>query len=161
MALNKNAEENQDYSADNGTDLLEAADFFEAEISRYSANLEADPEETYRRYGFTLYHSLPPVQMVLESQKLGFWKEDAVDKYNLAGIEIGKENFEGARELLEEVIKEDPEMPEAAYNLAMCYERLDRKAEALPLWNKYLELADEEEDEDVDAVRAHVAELQG
>lgn len=159
MASENNAEANQD-NADNGVDYLEATDFFEAEISKYSANLEADPEETYRRYGFTLYHSLPPAQMVLESRKLGFYHDDAVDKYNLAGIELGKENYDGARELLEAALKEEPELADAAHNLALCYEKLDRKGDALPLWNKYLELVDED-DEGLDQVRAHVAELQG
>src|SRR5690606_5118569 len=124
----------------------------------YSANLEADPEETYRRYGFTLYHSLPPAQMVLESKKLGFYRDDAIDVYNLAGIEIGKENFEGAAELLEKSFKEDNSQPETAYNLALGYEKRERKADALKMWDKYLEIAEDEED--IEAVQAHVAELQ-
>jgi tetratricopeptide (TPR) repeat protein len=159
MASNKNAEDSQDFSNDSNNDMFESTDFFESEISRYSANLEADPEVTYRRYGFTLYHSLPPAQMVLENQKLGFFRGDSVDTYNLAGIELGKENYKGATELLEKALKEDPTLADAAYNLALCYERQDRKADALSTWNKYLEVAEDEED--LEEVRAHVAELQG
>lgn len=159
MASNQNGENNQDQSNDTGVDYLEPSDFFEAEISRYSSNLEADPEDTYRRYGFTLYHSLPPVQMVLENQKLGFHRGDAIDTYNLAGIEIGKENFEGALALLEKALKEDPTLADAWYNLALCYEKLDRKADAKKAWNNYLEHTEDEE-EAVEQVRAHLGEDQ-
>lgn len=170
MASNKQGEEELEESQENSSEALEPTDFFEAEISRYSANLEADPEDTYQRYGFTLYHSLPPAQMVLESKKLGFFRGDAIDTYNLAGIEIGKENFPGAVELLDKSIKMDDSHADSYYNLALCLEQLDRKADALKNWKKYLELAEteaeEEEDEseesieELEAVRAHVAELQ-
>lgn len=159
MASNKSGFDGQDNSTDSNVDVYENTDFFESEISRYSANLEADPEDTYRRYGFTLFHSLPPAQMVLENQKLGFFRGDAVDNYNMAGLEIGKENYTGAIELLEKCLKEDDSIAEAVYNLALCYEKTDRQADALKQWNKFLEMAEDEED--LELVRDHVAELQG
>jgi len=158
MASNNIGNEELDNTS-SSLDNFENSDFFEQEISRYSANLEADPEDSYRRYGFTLYHSLPAPQMVLENQKLGFFKGDAVDKYNLAGIEIGKENFAGAIELLEQALKEDDSLADAAYNLALCYEKVDRKADAVKIWNRYLTIVPEDE-EDIDSVKAHLEELQ-
>jgi len=136
----------------------EPGDFFENEITKYSANLEADPEDAYRRYGFTLYHSLPAAHMVVESRKLGFYRDDAVDQYNLAGLEIGSENYEAAKDLLEKALKMDDTLADAAHNLALCYEKLDRKSDAVKMWNRFKELADEEED--LAPVEAHLAELQ-
>lgn len=158
MAANNNNSDLQDNPTGQGAENHEPVDFFEQEIARYSASLEADPEDTYRRYGFTLYHSLPPAQLVLESQKLGFFRGDAADQYNLAGLEIEKENYEGATELLEKALAMDETLAEATYNLALCYEKLDRKDEAIKMWNRFLELADE--DEELAPVEEHLAELQ-
>jgi tetratricopeptide (TPR) repeat protein len=158
MAANNHNNDTQENSNGQAVESHEPVDFFESEIARYSAALEADPEDTYRRYGFTLYHSLPPGQLVLESQKLGFFRGDAADQYNLAGLELEKNNLEGAKELLEKSIEMDDTIPEAAYNLALVYEKLDRKADAIKMWNRFLELADE--DEELAPVEAHLAELQ-
>ena len=159
MAANKMNDDFQDSNNGSGLDNPESVDFFEAEISRYAANLEADSEDAYQRYGFTLYHSLPAAHMVVESRKLGFFRDDAVDLYNLAGLEASNENYEAAATLLEKALKMDDTIADATYNLALCYEKLDRKAEALKLWEKYKTLADE--DEDMAPVEAHLAELQG
>lgn len=159
MASNKHGEDSPEVSNDSSVEVLEPTDFFEAEISRYSANLEADPEDTYKRYGFTLYHSLPPAQMLFESQKLGFFRGDAIDTFNLAGIELDKENFEGALKLLEKSIKMDDTQADTYYNMALCLERLDRHADAAKNWGKYLELAEDEEE--IEAVQAYLAEKQG
>ena len=147
-------------SLESSTELMEQerVDFFEGEISRYAASLEADAEDAYKRYGFTLYHSLPAAHMVLESRKLGFYRDDAIDQYNLAGLEISVENYQAAAALLEKALKMDGELADAAYNLALCYEKMDRKADAVKLWNKFKELADD--DEDLAPVDAHLAELQ-
>lgn len=153
MASNRN-----DETQDNQADFNEPVDFFDQEIQRYAASLEADSDDAYRRYGFTLYHSLPAAHMVVESRKLGFYRDDAVDHYNLAGLEIGSENYEAAAGLLEKALKMDDSMADAAYNLALCYEKLDRKQDAIKLWNRFKELADEEEE--IAPVNAHLAELQ-
>lgn len=158
MAASKQKDDTQDNGADMAMDPHDPTDFFESEISRYSANLEADPEETYQRYGFTLFHSLPPAQMVLENQKLGFFRGDAVDTYNLAGLELAKDNIEGGLELLEKSYKMDDSIADAAHNIALCYEKLGRKADSIKMWKRYVELA--EEDEDRAPVEAHLAELQ-
>lgn len=158
MAANRLNDDAQDSANGAGNDNHEAVDFFETEISRYAASLEADPEDAYQRYGFTLYHSLPPAHMVVESRKLGFFRDDAVDSYNLAGLEIGSENYEAAAALLEKALKMDDTLADATYNLALCYEKLGRKAEAIKLWNRFKELADE--DEDLQSVEAHLAEIQ-
>ncbi len=158
MAASKQKEEMQTNSADVALESHDPTDFFESEISRYSANLEADPEETYQRYGFTLFHSLPPAQMVLENKKLGFYRGDAIDTYNMAGLELAKNNIEGGLELLEKSYKMDDSLADAAHNMAVCYERLDRKADALKMWKRFLELAEDEEE--IAPVEAHLKELQ-
>lgn len=156
MAANRVNEETLDTNG-SAADNHEPVDFFETEISRYAASLEADPEDAYMRYGFTLYHSLPAAHMVVESRKLGFFRDDAVDAYNLAGLEIGSENYEAAVDLLEKALKMDDTLADASYNLALCYEKLGRKADAIKMWNRFKELADEEED--LQSVDAHLTEL--
>lgn len=158
MVDNKLADESQEPDADVQAEVQEPVDFFENEITRYAVSLENNPEDAYQRYGFTLYHSLPPAHMVLESRKLGFYRDDAIDQYNLAGLEIGVENYEAAAGLLEKALKMDDSIADAAYNLALCYEKMDRKADAIKMWNRYKELAEDEEE--LVPVEAHLAELQ-
>lgn len=158
MPANKANEENTEID-NTSTDPQEPVDFFEKEMNRYISNLEVDSVDAYRRYGFTLYHSLPAAHMVVESRKLGFYRDDAIDHYNLAGLEASNENYEAAVDLLEKALKEDDTLADAAHNLALCYEKLDRKADAIAMWNTYRSLVDED-DEGLAAVDAHMAELQ-
>src|SRR5437773_2235980 len=71
-------------------------DFYASEVGRYQAIVDRDIKEAFHRYGFTLYHSLPPAKQVEVSQKMGFWHKDAVDYYNLAGVAIQREDYSGA-----------------------------------------------------------------
>lgn len=135
----------------------ENIDFYQGEVERYQETIDRDLDESFLRYGFSLYHSLPPEKLVVLNQKLGFFKGDAVDKYNLASLEILEENYAKAAEILEDTLKEEPELSDAIYNLALCYEKLDRKNEALPLWEQYKEIIEDEEEQDM--IENHIAEI--
>lgn len=165
MAPRKRSEENNTseiqnpvVNAEEFTSIpTESIDFYQGEIERYQETIDRDLDESFLRYGFSLYHSLPPEKLVVLNQKLGFFKGDAIDKYNLAGLEILEENYAKAAEILEESLKEEPELADAIYNLALCYEKMDRKNDALPLWQQYQELIEDEEEQD--AIENHIAEI--
>jgi tetratricopeptide (TPR) repeat protein len=139
--------------ADSSTDV----DFYTGEVNRYADTVERDLSEAFKRYGFTLYHSLPAPKQLVLAQKLGFLKNDAIDQFNLAGLVIAEEDYQKAAKLLTKVLELDNTLADAEYNLALCLEKLGNKAEAIPHWVRFQELT--EVDEDRAEVDAHLAEL--
>ena len=135
----------------------ETEDFYETEVARYQDVLNADLKQAFRRYGFTLYHSLPAARMIELAGQIGFQPKDAIDHYNVAGAAIEREDFASATKHLKKALDLDPELADAVHNLALCLEKTGHKAEATRQWQRYLELA--EGDEDKEAVQAHLAEL--
>lgn len=135
----------------------EPADFYDAEVARFEAFLDRDPNEAFHRYGLTLIHSLPPQKQVELAQKMGFIPKTALDYYNLACLAIERQDVTAALGLLQQALKLDNEMEDAIYNLALCHERLGNKSEALNQWKKYLEIAEDEDSKE--QVQAHLAEL--
>jgi tetratricopeptide (TPR) repeat protein len=163
MAAKKRTDEHENIQegAEDGTfdAAAEPEDFYEAEVLRYTETLKSNQAEAFERYGFTLYHSLAPRDQINLSQDLGFFRNDAVDQYNLAGLEISEENYEKAATLLEKALGMDDSLGEATCNLALCYEKLDRKDEAAKLWAKYREMCTDCQEE-LDAIDSHLAEAQ-
>jgi tetratricopeptide (TPR) repeat protein len=147
-----------------GEELAEGAagegdvqDLYDTELSRYEAIVDRNLEESFERYGFTLFHSLPGLKQVELRQKLGFPVRDAFDSFNLASLAISREDYKGAMQLLEKAHKADPAMVDAIHNLALCCEKLDRKGDALKHWAEYADAVDD--DAEKRAVEAHIAEL--
>ena len=132
------------------------ADFYDVEVNRYSSALDEDLPDAMKRYGFTLFHSLPFAEQLELGRKLGFEPRDAVDFYNLAGVEIEKEQYEAAAKLLQQALKADGQFADAAYNLAMCHEKMGNRSEAAKQWNRFLELSDD--DTTKQQVQAYLAE---
>jgi tetratricopeptide (TPR) repeat protein len=135
----------------------ETEDFYEAEVARYQDVLNADLKLAFRRYGFTLYHSLPPARMIELAGQIGFQPKDAIDHYNVAGAAIEREDFATASKNLKKAVDLDPDFADAVHNLALCMEKTGHKAEAGKQWQRYLELVTS--DEDKETVQAHLAEL--
>jgi tetratricopeptide (TPR) repeat protein len=160
-AKKRNDDENTDgHGAEfDGEGDESSEDFYQSEVSRYEATVDRDLDEAFKRYGFTLYHSLPPVKQVQLAKKLGFMVNDAVDHFNLAGVEIASEHWTEAAKLLQKALELDGTFADAAYNLALVYEKLDRKSDAINLWSRFQELA--QGDDDRKSVDAHLAELRG
>jgi tetratricopeptide (TPR) repeat protein len=132
-------------------------DLYEAEVERYSEVLADDLKDAFKRYGFTLFHSLPAKTQVELSEKLGIVPRDAVDLFNLASAAIEREDYPAAQQYLQKALKQDDSFSDAVYNLALCAEKLNHKADAVKQWKRYLELC--EEDEAKREVEAHLAEL--
>jgi tetratricopeptide (TPR) repeat protein len=140
-------------------DQAEEVDYYDQEIAQYAIAVDEDLEQSLKRYGFTLYHSLPALKQVELREPLGMGPRDAIDQYNLACVAIAKEDYQEAAKLLQATLKADDKFADAVYNLALCYERLERKSDALKQWNRFLELADSEENRR--EVETHLAELKG
>lgn len=156
MAARKLNDE-MDEGFDGGADDEQGEDFYDSEVTRYVATVERDLGEAFQRYGFTLYHSLPPTKQVQLAEKLGFLVNDAVDHYNLAGVAIAEEDWAKATKLLQKALELDGTFAEAAYNLALCHEKQGKKSEAINLWSRFQELTQNEDDRK--AVEAHLTEL--
>jgi len=149
--------ENQGSSPEGDAEPAADVDFYTGEVNRYTDTLERDLNDAFKRYGFTLYHSLPAPKQLVLAQKLGFLKNDAIDQFNLAGLAIAEEDYPKASKMLQKALELDGTLADAVYNLALCYEKMDNKAEALNLWTRFQELT--QVDEDRAEVEAHLAEL--
>lgn len=136
---------------DKGPELLEI------EIERYVQALEADPAAAMRQYGFTLFHSLPPLRQVALTEKLGLAPAEPNDHFALAALAISREEYKAAVGQLQKCLAADPECADAVYNLALCYEKLGNKSQAVQQWNRFLEMT--ESSEDRSTVEAHLVEL--
>ncbi len=136
----------------------EELDLYQTEVSRYLSTVERGLEEAFQRYGFSLFHSLPGSKQVELSEKLGLLRHDAVDLYNLGGLALERQDYEGAAKLYQKALDLDGTQADAAYNLALCMERLERKSEAENAWSRFLEHT--QSDDDRRDVEAHLAELQ-
>lgn len=134
-------------------------DLYQTEISRYADVLDRNPEEAFERYGFTLFHSLPPVKQIELSQKVGLMHFTALDHYNLGVLAIEEGDLNKGIEHFQKSLELDGRQAESAFNLAVAYERLDRKSDAINTWSRFLELT--QSDEDRQQVEAHLAELRG
>lgn len=141
---------------DRGTD---PGDFYASEVAKYELAVDENLEASFQRYGFTLYHSLPALKQVELAQKLGFQKRDAVDFFNLASLDISREEFSAAIKNLQKALELDGSMADAAFNLALCYERIGKKQDAVNQWSRFIELSDNTEDRA--EVETHLAELKG
>jgi tetratricopeptide (TPR) repeat protein len=137
----------------------EPGDFYAAEVAKYEAIVDDNLDASFKRYGFTLYHSLPGLKQIEIAQKLGFQKRDAVDYYNLASLDISRDEYGAAVKNLQKALELDGSMADAAFNLALCYEKLNKKQDALNQWSRYIELSDNTDERA--EVETHLAELKG
>jgi tetratricopeptide (TPR) repeat protein len=158
MADLHDLEENQTFT-ENGPDEEPHAerDLYQEEIDRFQSALEEDTSKALERFGFSLFHSLPGMKQIELAQKLNIDPRTGLDFYNLASLHIEHQEYDKAAKQLKKALELKPEFPEATYNLALCYENMGKKKDAIELWRNYLEL--EEVPEDREAVEAHLAEL--
>lgn len=151
----KNTDDEQAHGA--GADDGEGVDFFDTECARYGEVVGRSVEEAFDRYGFTLYHSLPPARQVEIAERAGILRDDAVDHFNLGGVAVEKGDFAGAVKHYKTALDKDGAFADAAFNQALCFEKLGKTAEAKSAWNRYLEHG--YNDDDRRAVEAHLKDL--
>ncbi len=133
------------------------SDLYDMHLQQFRALLHEDINQALEVYGFAFYFSLSDSERIRIRKQLGLAPSTAVEFYNFACFAIGESNWKEAAEYLAEALKLDPKFQEAAYNLALCYERLGQKAAAHQAWEQYLALCNDPSEKE--QITAHVAEL--
>jgi tetratricopeptide (TPR) repeat protein len=131
---------------------------YEQEVERYKAALNRDLEHAHKRYGFTLFHSLPGPDVVELRQKLGLMGDEATDIYNLGCVAAEKEDYAEAVARFKEAMKKAPELAEAEFNLAVALARSGDAAAAKAQFESYLK-REALSEEEIAAVGECVQEL--
>jgi tetratricopeptide (TPR) repeat protein len=114
------------------------ADLYERELERYREILRLDPNVAADRYGWTLINSLDPAERALFLREMGWEITEAVDFYNLGCHAASEENWSEAIVHFKRAAENAPNMLEAFYNLALCFEKTGHIPQARATWEIYL-----------------------
>lgn len=133
------------------------ADLYERELARYRETLKLGAEAALDRYGMTLINSLNPAERARALKSFGTEITEAIDYYNL-GVQAGVEdNWTEAIEAFRKALEIDPDLTQAIYNLAICYEKTGHTPQAKQMWEMYLQITGDKDE--VEAIKSHMAEL--
>jgi len=121
----------------------EKKDLYEQQIRRYRQMLETNPDEAQRIYGVSLLNSLDPAERTVAMQAMGASVNEAEDCYNLGVHAARQDNWSQAIDYFRQAIESNPDLTDAIYNLAVCYERLGHAPQAKDTWRVYLEIIPE------------------
>lgn len=156
----------------------EEFDLMEQEIDKFNSLLEKQPQEAYRRYGFSLLCSLEPGDMAREILRMREKPEDACDLYNrgvfeLEGGKIDKalKDFEKSRKTLMSMdtqkvkfyISERPTLAvDLGYNIYFVMSEQGKEAEGKERLSELLEFAKElfPTEEDLPALHEAVTQIE-
>lgn len=126
-------------------------------VGRFEESIQKDGQNAYGRWGFALFHSLAPERIVEESIRLGFKPTDALDFYNLGCFHAHKEQYSKAVDAFEKALKQNPNLLQAQYNLALAQEMAGDVSAARKTWNAYLERC--ENADEAAEIKDHLTEL--
>lgn len=118
----------------------EAKDLYHREIERYRHAVQENKDEAYRRYGFTMAHSVEPEEYLAYCLEMGFEPETAVDFYNLGNVAVKNEDLDGAIDYYEKALSIDKQFAPALYNLAAVHEQKEDTKKAADHYKKYADL---------------------
>ena len=130
-----------------GESVEEQQNLYDQEVERYKAALNRDLEHAHKRYGFTLFHSLPGPDAVELRQKLGLMGDEATDVYNIGCLAAEKEDYAEAVARFKEAMKKAPEFAEAEFNLAVALAKSGGAAAAKAQFESYLKREELNEEE--------------
>jgi len=132
-------------------------DLYDRQLANYRAALEKDPEAALAQYGMSMINSLSPAERALAMKKFGFEITEAVDFYNLGVHFAQQENWGEAIDYFKKALEIDPELNDAVYNLALCYEKTGHVPQAKQVWDIYLKSV--EDGSERHKVEQHIASL--
>lgn len=150
---------NEQEKPDSTAHTAKTDDLYKFELHRYRTALKRDLGQAYKRYGFTLFHSLDAMERIHWLHEIGFVPTDEIDFYNLGTAAAAQENYQQAKDWFKKALKVKPDMLSAIFNLALCYERLNSQQKANELWEEYLKLLDPAQDDQIKAVKDHLASM--
>lgn len=131
--------------------------FFQNHLELFRQSLEAEGDNAYDRWGFSMLFGLNEEDAHQQLKSLGFESTDALGCYNEGCVAAQAEDFAKARELFAKACAADPELTDARFNLAIACERTGDNQAARTEWLAYLENC---EDEDVrNEIEAHLKTL--
>lgn len=133
---------------ENETEVVETQEepkkdeIYTRQIEGFLQSAQEDLDQALDRYGFTVWHSLPPRERVGLKEKLGIGPLNARD-YHARGMAYALEdNYKAAEAELKAALKSDPDYAPAAFNLAVCQEKMERFDDARKSYEKYLKILD-------------------
>lgn len=123
---------------------------YERHVEQLRSGLADDPDKAYAQHGFAFFNSVEPEIRVREMARLGMLRGDAIDHYNLGTLAAIDGDLDGARAKLEKALEMDPNLFDAAYQLAAVFEQQGDLTRARQMAQRALDLAPDEEIGDVE-----------
>lgn len=120
------------------------ADLYERNISRFRDIMREDKDAAFGLFGMTLINSISPAERAQALRQWGFEVSEAVDYYNLGCHSAQEENWSEAIVHFKHAIQMDPNLTQAIYNMAICYEKTGHMPQARSTWEVYLEVTPDE-----------------
>ncbi|MDK2971102.1 MAG: hypothetical protein PWP23_857 [Candidatus Sumerlaeota bacterium] len=114
------------------------ADLYQRELDRYRGQIANEPQNALTRYGMTLINSLNPADRALALKQWGIEITEPIDYYNLGVKFAQEENWSEAILYFKRSVELDPELTDAIYNLAICYEKTGHTPQARSTWEVYI-----------------------
>ena len=120
------------------------ADLYERNISRFRDIMRDDHVAAFDLFGMTLVNSINPAERAQALRQWGFEVTEAVDFYNLGCQSAHEENWGEALVHFKHAIQLDPNLIQAIYNMAICYEKTGHLPQARSTWEVYVEVTNDE-----------------
>ncbi|NQU44127.1 tetratricopeptide repeat protein [bacterium] len=159
--VSENTQKNPESEMSAATETIEKAprppELYDNELAFYRATLSENLEEGLERYGFALFHSLPPEDRYIHMEKLKLPMNEAADHYNLGNARAIREEYDKAVKAWQKALEIDPSLKEACFNIALALEKLGKKSEARKRYQTYLENV--EDPAEKQRIEEHLAEL--
>jgi tetratricopeptide (TPR) repeat protein len=148
----------QEIVHENPDPVLDEPEFYDVELEKARQAFTEDIDRSLVRYGFTLFHSLPPELQTRILKHLNITRTDSArDQYNLGCLLAMEGDFQGATAAFAAAVRLDAEFLEASYNLALALERSGETAAAKEQWNQYASLV--QNDAEREQILAHIGTL--
>jgi tetratricopeptide (TPR) repeat protein len=134
-------------------------DLYEKNLSIYRELMTKDKEAALKLFGVTLINSISPAERALAMRDWGSETVSPVDLYNLGCHFAAQQNFGEAILHFKRAIEIDPNLIDAIYNLAVCYEKAGHIPQARSTWDVFVGVTKDEAEKS--RTRDHVASLAG
>lgn len=120
------------------------ADLYDRNISRFRDLMREDKDAAFGLFGMTLINSINPAERAEALRHWGFEVTEAVDYYNLGCHSAHEENWSEAIVHFKHAIQMDPNLTQAIYNMAICYEKTGHMPQARSTWEVYVDVTSDE-----------------
>lgn len=117
-------------------------DLYTCHVERFVKAAVENLDQALECYGFTVWHSLPPKEAAILKEQLGVRPLEAPDLYNRGTACASEGKWDEAETDLRAALKKDPDYAPAAFNLAVCLEKMERFDQARKTYESYLEILD-------------------